>query len=152
LQDVGNVEAARTIIDTDLLIDLLRNEEEVVAFITEIEKETNLLSTTSINAFELYYGAHKSKKFEQNLQATRTLLTRLIVLPLTTRSAQKAGHIFAELEKEGQPIGLRDTFIGAIALTKGFSIATRNTVHFNKIKGLKIITVQSRSTLTKWHK
>ena len=135
------METPRTIIDTDLLIDLLRNEKEAVALVTQIEEKKNLLSTTTINAFELYYGAHKSKKLEQNLQATKKLLTRLVVLPLTSRSAQKAGHIYAELEKEGQTIGLRDTFIAAIALTRGFNVATRNTEHFKKIKGLTVITI-----------
>lgn len=135
------METARTIIDTDLLIDLLRNEKEAVALVTQIEKKKNLLSTTTINAFELYYGAHKSKKHEQNLQATKKLLARLSVLPLTSMSAQKAVHIYAELEKEGQTIGLRDTFIAAIALTRGFNVATRNTEHFKKIKSLKVTTI-----------
>ena len=134
------MEANRTIIDTDVLIELLKNKKEAVALIAQIEEKKNLLSTTAINAFELYYGAHKSRQLEQNLQATRKLLNRLVILPLTSSSAKKAGHIFAELEKEGQPIGLRDTFIAAIALTKGFNLATRNVDHFNKIKGLRITT------------
>jgi predicted nucleic acid-binding protein len=74
------------------------------------------------------------------LQATKKLLDRLVLFPLTPRSAQRAGFIYAELESEGQPIGLRDTFIAAIALTRKCSVATQNTGHFNKIKGLTVIT------------
>ena len=95
---------------------------------------------TIINTFELYYGAHKSKKSAQSLQATKTLLDRLVLLPLTPRSAQKAGQIYAELELRGQPIGLRDTFIAAIALTRKYRLATRNTEHFKKVKSLTVIT------------
>ncbi len=132
------MDTPRTIIDTDILIDLLKDKKEAIELITQLEEKKSLLSTTTINTFELYYGAHKSKQFKQNLQATEKLLNRLIVLPLTPRSAKKAGHIYAQLEKQGQPIGLRDTFIAAIALTKGFSIVTRNVNHFKKIKELNI--------------
>lgn len=134
------METNRTIIDTDILIDFLRNSKEAVAFVTQIEERKTLLSTTAINAFELYYGAHKSRRSVETLQATKKLLDRLVLLPLTPRSAQRAGHIYAELELEGQSIGLRDTFIAAIALTRRCSVATRNTEHFKKVKGLTVIT------------
>jgi predicted nucleic acid-binding protein len=41
-----------------------------------------------------------------------------------------------ELEWEGHTIGLRDTFIAAIALTRKSSIATRNIEHFKKVSRL----------------
>lgn len=129
-----------TVIDTDILIDLLRNAKETVTFISKIEENETPLSTTVINAFELYYGAHKSKQRKQNLRATRKLLNRLILLPLEPTSAETAGHIYAELEAKGQPIGLRDSLIGAITLSKGFRIATKNVKHFQKITGLIVIT------------
>ena len=134
------MEPHRTIIDTDILIDFLRNKKDAVAFITQLEEKKTILSTTAVNAFEIYYGAHKSKQSAQTLQATKKLLDRLVLFPLTPRSAQRAGFIYAELESEGQPIGLRDTFIAAIALTRKCSVATRNTGHFKKIKGLTVIT------------
>ena len=134
------MEATRTVIDTDILIDLLRNVKKVVGFLAEIEERGNLLSTTVINAFELYHGAHKSREREHNLLATRKLLNRLILLPLGLRSAETAGRIYAELETKGQPIGLRDALIGAITLTKGYTIITRNVEHFQKITGLTVIT------------
>ncbi len=129
-----------TVIDTDILIDLLRNAKETVTFISKIEENETPLSTTVINAFELYYGAHKSKQQKQNLRATRKLLNRLILLPLEPTSAETAGHIYAELEAKGQPIGLRDSLIGAITLSKGFRIATKNVKHLKKITGLTVIT------------
>ena len=67
----------RTIIDTDILIDFLRNSKEAVEFVTQLEEKKTLLSTTAINAFELYYGAHKSRQSAQTLQATKTLLEQI---------------------------------------------------------------------------
>ena len=136
------METTKIIIDTDILIELLRNNKETVAFITTLEEKKIVLTTTVINAFELHYGAHKSRQTQKNLQATKKLLSRLVILPLTPRSAQKAGHIYAKLETKGQPIGLRDTLIGAIALTREFSITTHNKEHFKKIDNLKIISPQ----------
>lgn len=135
------METNRVAIDTDILIDLLRNKTKVVNSLSEMETKGYSLATTTINAFELFYGAYKSKKCEKNLASTKTLLKRLIILKMELASAQNAGRIYTELETEGQPIGLRDVIIGAIALTKGYSLATRNLEHFQKIKGLNLIPI-----------
>jgi tRNA(fMet)-specific endonuclease VapC len=134
------LETIKTIIDTDILIDVLRNKKQAITFITALEAENLILSTTAINIFELHHGAHKSKDREKNVRAINILTSRLAVLPLTSKSAQKAGHLYAELERRGQIIGLRDTLIAAIALTRGCSVTTRNQEHFNKITDLKIIS------------
>lgn len=135
------MEPNRTIIDTDILIDFLRNRKESIAFVAQLERKKTILSSTAINAFELYYGVHKSKQSAQTLKATKNLLDRLVLFPLTARSAQRAGRIYAELELQGNPIGLRDTFIAAIALTRKCSIATKNIGHFKRIKDLTVNTV-----------
>lgn len=137
------MEPAKTIIDTDILIDVLRSKKEAVALVSELETKKFLLATTTVNAFELYYGAHKSNQPEKGLQSTKTLLNRLVLLPFTPKSAQKAGHIYAELEKTGQTIGLRDSFVAAIALTRGFAVVTRNIQHFRKIANLRIINTEN---------
>ncbi len=134
------METVKTVIDTDLLIDLLRNQKQATAFITKLEEKNCILSTTAVNLFELHHGAHKSHETEKNLQAIHVLISRLSILPFTSKAAQKAGHIYAQLERQGQPIGLRDTFIAAIALTRECSVATRNQTHFSRISDLEIIT------------
>jgi tRNA(fMet)-specific endonuclease VapC len=133
------MEDTRVVIDTDILVDFLRGSREAVLLVSHFEERKFLLATTTINAFELYYGAHKSKEPEKAAQSTRQLLDRLVLLPLTSKSAQRAGHIYADLEKKGQPVGLRDTLIGAIALTRGYRVATRNKEHFEKIGDLQLI-------------
>ncbi len=134
------METVKTVIDTDLLIDLLRNQKQATAFITKLEEKNYILATTAVNIFELHHGAHKSQESEKNLQAIHVLIRRLSILPFTSKAAQKAGHIYAQLELQGQPIGLRDTLIAAIALTREYSVATRNQAHFSRISDLEIIT------------
>ncbi|MEM2088593.1 MAG: type II toxin-antitoxin system VapC family toxin [Thermoproteota archaeon] len=131
----------QVVIDTDVLVDILRGVEKAVNFIADLENKGLKLSTTVINAFELYYGAYKSKKKLQNLTATRKLLRRIVILKMNVKSAEKAGRIQAELEAEGYPVGMRDIMVGAIALTRGYALITRNVAHLQKIKGLSLIAV-----------
>jgi predicted nucleic acid-binding protein len=133
------MENARVIMDTDVLVDFLRNKPQATTLIRRLEEGNCLLSTTAINVFELHYGAHKSTNPEKNLYAIAQLANRLVILPLTPKSAQRAGYIYADLEKQGHTIGLRDTLIGAIALTKNFSVTTNNVDHFQKIEGLQLV-------------
>lgn len=74
------MENTRVIIDTDILIDLLRNKPQAASLIRRLEESNCLLATTAINAFELYFGAHKSKDSKQTIHATTQLLNRLVVL------------------------------------------------------------------------
>jgi len=133
------METARVVIDTDILIDLLRNVRTAVDSISEMEGRGHLLSTTAMNAFELYYGASKSRKRRENLASAKRLLERLVILEMDLTSAEYAGRIYAESEERGQPIGLRDAIIGAITLTEGYAILTRNIEHFKRIPGLTLI-------------
>lgn len=129
---------SRVVIDTDLLIDFLRNKSEARTLVAEMEKEFQI-ATTVVNVYELFFGAHKSSHKEKSLRSTRVLLRRLQILPLTPRAAQTAGNIMAVLEAEGQQIGLGDVLIAAIAITKGFAVATSNSDHFGRIDGLNLI-------------
>jgi predicted nucleic acid-binding protein len=134
------MESSRVVIDTDILIDLLKDREQARTLLRNLEKKNHVFCTTVINVYELYYGLHKIRQWEKRLQSTEKLLGSLPILPLTPRSAQKAGHVFAALEAKGQSIGLGDVFIAAITLTKGYGLVTRNVDHFRKIEGLSIIS------------
>ena len=71
------MENPRVIMDTDILVDFLRNKKEATSLVNRLEENNCLLATTAINAFELYYGAHKSTDPEKTLHPTTQLLNRL---------------------------------------------------------------------------
>ena len=48
-------------------------------------------------------------------------------LPFDDRAAELAGSVRADLEKAGAPIGPNDLLLGALALSRGLIIVTRNT-------------------------
>lgn len=123
--------------DTDLLIAILRRKDEAKNKVDQLDA-AGRQATTSINAFELFYGAHKSRLAEENVRQTRRLLSRLLVLPLAVSTAERAGNIFATLERKGRALDFRDAMIAGIALENGLTIVTRNKTDFSRVPGLSI--------------
>jgi predicted nucleic acid-binding protein len=133
------LEASSICLDTSVLIDNLRGKTQTVEFIKRLEEAGTTLSTTTINSFELYYGAYRSRRREKNLTATRTLLTRLVILDLTDESSNKAGRILAYLEEEGDLIGFRDALIAAIAMNHETTLATSDIQDFSRVPDLQVL-------------
>ena len=125
-------------LDTDFLVNFLRNKREEADFI-KINEADKDLATTYINLFELYYSAYKSQERENNLKAIFLLLSRINILNLSDESVKKSGEILVKLEKEGKTIDFRDLFIGTIVLINNYSLKTNNIRHFNRIEELRIM-------------
>jgi len=135
---VENVEDG-LIVDTDILIDLLRKKDYAVSLVKKFEEESEL-ATSAINAFELYRGAYKSRNQEKNLASVKGLLNSLRMLNTDEDSMEMAGKITASLERDGNMIDIRDLLIASIALVNGFGILTNNVAHFKRIKHLKVVS------------
>lgn len=133
------MEAARVCLDTDVLIDNLRKRSDAVKHVRDLEEQV-ILATTTVNAFELYYGACKTKNREQNIKSVKQLLKRLVVFDFNEEASEKAGTTLAELESKGQTIDFRDIFISSIALTNDCALSTRNIGHYKRIPDLKLLT------------
>ena len=131
----------RVCIDTNVLIDLLRNIDYASDSFEKLESTNAELATTAINSFELYYGAYKTQKKEKNIQSVKELLDRLNIIKSDMEVSEKAGEIAVKLEKKGQPIGFRDIIIGCAALINDYTMFTRNIEHFKRIPYLKIMKV-----------
>jgi|SRR5659263_83566 len=125
------------VVDTDILIDLLREKEYAVLKIEELEKNQEL-ATTDINAFELYFGAYNSSKKERNIVSTKGLLKTLILLHTNEEIMETAGRIFSEMRAKGKMIEIRDLLIAAISLHNGYKLLTKNRDHFVWIDGLAL--------------
>ena len=126
------------IVDTDILIDLLREKDYAVSLIKKLEDEVEL-ATSAINAFELYRGAYKSQNQEKNLASVKGLLNSLHMLNTDEDSMEIAGKITARLERDGNMIDIRDLLIASIALVNGFGVLTNNVRHFNRIPHLRVV-------------
>lgn len=84
---------------------------------------------------ELYYGAFKSARREQNLALLDELSLGFASLPFDGNAACHFGKIRSELMRRGTPIGPYDMQIAAIALSHGLILVTHNTREFSRVDG-----------------
>ncbi|MBI5389090.1 type II toxin-antitoxin system VapC family toxin [Candidatus Woesearchaeota archaeon] len=63
-------------LDTDILVNFLRDRPQEVVFIENHEEDFSLY-TTEINIFELYYGAYKSNNPDEKIKEIEILLERI---------------------------------------------------------------------------
>ncbi len=124
-------------LDTDLLVGVLRKQERATRKVEELDRQGRQ-ATTAVSAFELYYGASKSRMAEENVREASRLLSRLELLPLSIGSAEKAGLLFGALELKGIPIEFRDSMIAGIALEHRLPLVTRNKRDYSRIPGLTL--------------
>jgi tRNA(fMet)-specific endonuclease VapC len=98
---------------------------------------------TSITFFELCRGARLSPEPERSPRQVKFLQAYINVLPFDEKNAEEASEIYVYLEKRGEPLEIRDVFIGASVRTYRIPLATRNTAHFERIPGVQVITPHS---------
>lgn len=127
-------------LDTDLLIAILRGKKEAYSKVVALDEDSKGAATTAINAFEIFFGAYKSKMQSENLKETQRLLDRLNVIPLDFSSSKRAAEISANLSTIGEPIDYRDAMIAAVALENDLTLLTHNKSHFARINNLKLET------------
>jgi len=86
---------------------------------------------------ELYFGAYKSLKLEENLARIDEFALYNTVLPCEKDIAKKYGEIKSSLKEKGQPIPENDIWIAAIAQQYALTLVTKNP-HFEAIENLNI--------------
>jgi len=128
----------RVVLDSSVIVGVLRNKDEDVRIVRELEGKAKI-ATTTINAFEVYYGAFKSRDSKRNLAAVKGFLSTVEVLAFDEHAAELAGQVLTELEAEGRRVDVRDLFIGCIAVSRGFSVVTHNKEHFERIPKLHVV-------------
>jgi tRNA(fMet)-specific endonuclease VapC len=85
---------------------------------------------------ELYYGAFKSQRVEQNVARVDAL--QFSVLEFDEEDARQAGQIRADLASKGTPIGPYDVLIAGQAKARELTLVTHNTTEFERVPGLKV--------------
>jgi len=131
----------RVCLDTDVLIDYLRKPSPEVQRVIErvLEKKLNAC-ITSINAFEIWYGVHLAPEKAKLARCTEKFLGRLEIVDFDYESAVEAGRVLADLRKRGEPIEIRDLFVGCICKVGSMPLITRNLKHYKRIQGLSVLT------------
>jgi tRNA(fMet)-specific endonuclease VapC len=125
------------LLDTDICIYLLN--EGSPALYEQFQKHARArICVSTITEAELYYGALHSQKSQQNRERVVLFLDPLETLPFDSQAAQEFAMIKEAFTKKGNPIGVMDMLIAAVAKAQGMSVVTNNQRHFTRVRGLKV--------------
>lgn len=129
-----------SIIDTNVIIKMLHGEQEAIELLQKVEKAY----VSTIIKGELYYGASKSARREENMELFRKTLEKYETLPMDNDTiAVSYGLIKSELEKNGKKIPENDLWIAVAAHVYDLSIATFDQ-HFTYISQIQLVPHQTR--------
>lgn len=123
-------------LDANICIALLKGSRALVARL-KAEHPRNIAVCSVVRA-ELYFGARKSARVQENLRVLDAFLKPLAEQTFNQAAAERYGILRAQLEAEGRPIGPNDMLIAAIACANDSVLVTRNVREFRRIPGLRI--------------
>ena len=130
------------IFDTSLLIEAERRESEIGQFAESREEEVFGISVITVT--ELLHGVHQADSTKRRLKRSAYVEKVIELFPIYNFEISIAriyAEIWSDLNRKGIQIGAHDLIIGSTALSLGFSVATFNLRHFEKIEGLKVETL-----------
>jgi predicted nucleic acid-binding protein len=127
------METTRLVIDSDIIIDQFRGYTSILLSAIELFD----CSLTAVGLYELWAAPVISAQQRIHLD---DLLTTVNILQLDEPSALTAAGIMRQLSREGEVIGVPDILTAGICLHHDLPLLTRNTTHFNRVIGLKLIT------------
>ena len=126
----------RYLLDTNILSDLVRNPQGLIA--RKIEKAgENSICTSIIVASELRFGANKLGSKRLTIQLN-SILSAIEILPLEEPADLCYGELRAELEKRGETIGPNDMLIASHALMLDCVVVTANEREFSRVPKLRV--------------
>ena len=118
------------LIDTDILIDYLRDKASAV---TSMEDNLNDLYLSVMNVAELYQGARNEKE-RKNLISMLSIFT---ILPITLEIATQGGIYFSKYSAS-HGSGLADCLIAATADLHGLTLRTLNAKHYPMLEQIEV--------------
>ncbi len=98
------------------------------------------LTTTPLNACELFKGAYRTGKQIEEAKKVRELLSHLDILDFSASSCETFGKMINILRDEGSDVGEMDTLIACVVIIHGEILVTKNIEHFSRIAGLTLET------------
>ena len=123
------------ILDTSVMIDILRGNKDTINKINEMENKNIPLLTSSITVFEIFQGI--SFVNDNNRDKIYNLFESINILSFDDNSAREAGIIQSDLKRQGKTIDPEDAMIAGIAKINTEIVLTRNKKHFERIKNLE---------------
>jgi tRNA(fMet)-specific endonuclease VapC len=128
--------AARFLLDTNILSDLVRRPQGKIAERIAREGEESIC-TSIVVAAKLRLGAEKLGSGRLTTQLD-IILSAIDTLPLEEPADHQYARLRKYLEERGTPIGPNDMLIAAHALALDCTVITANDREFSRVPGLKV--------------
>jgi len=126
----------KCLLDTNVVIALFDDDAIVLEFLAQVEESC----VPSIVIGELYYGARKSHRVQENIQRLQKFTAGNTILNCDVETAPYYGSVRDNLRKKGRPIPENDIWITAIALQPDLTLITRDA-HFTEIDDLSLVRI-----------
>ncbi|MEM3531471.1 MAG: type II toxin-antitoxin system VapC family toxin [Nitrososphaerales archaeon] len=127
-------------LDTTFLVDLLRNLKSAVDKAYQMRRDECEFYTTTINAFELYIGAYRSRK-PKRVADVEEILNDIVLLSINRNEAEESAKIFVELMERGEIIDIRDALIAGVFWKMiAIILLLKMFAHFTSISGINVLT------------
>jgi len=126
----------KALIDTDILSEIGKAKDATVAANAKTYRRSfGHYTFSTVTVMEIVSGFQKTQAAAR-LNAFQATLPHMKILPFDQPAAELAGRIGGDLERIGQPIGVADTMIAAIAIENGLDLVTGNTADFQRVQQL----------------
>jgi tRNA(fMet)-specific endonuclease VapC len=126
----------KALLDTDIYSEILKSVDPTVTRnATTYRQAHGILTLSAVTLMEIVRGFQRNQS-QRKLQNFLAAVALEEVLAFDRPAGELAGRIAGELERIGQPIGLADPMIAAIALMHGLELVTGNTAHFQRVQQL----------------
>lgn len=127
------------LLDTSIIIEVLRNNPLIKAFVDE--RPEDIFLTSVICEAETWEGIFREKEnFDKKKKELEKFLLSLDkILSFDSGQAKIAGELRSDLALKGELIGDLDILIAACAVKNNAALWTKNPKHFEKIKNLQVL-------------
>ncbi len=126
----------KALLDTDILSEIGKAKDATVAANAKTYRRSfGHFTFSTVTVMEIVSGFQRTQAAAR-LNAFLATLPHAELLDFDQPAAELAGRISGDLERIGQPIGVADTMIAAIALEHGLELATGNTSDFQRVQQL----------------
>ena len=113
------------LLDTSVLIDVLRNRNRRRQFIADLVQAGHTLSSSTLNVAELYAGMRSGEEAD-----SEGLLAGLELYELRGSGARLAGKLKNVWSQKGRTLTLADSIVAAVAIENGCQLLTDNQKDF----------------------
>lgn len=123
------------LLDTDILIWILRNKTVIIEQISEL-KEKSALAISVVSVAEIFKNI-----FPTELTTTEDFLNQHIIFDVDLKMAKMAGLYWQQFHKQFSALSLADCIIAATANTQDLTLVSLNTKHF-PMQDIKLLNPQ----------